>query len=121
MAPAIATGDIVVTRLVHPGAVSPGDVVTFRDPTRSLDLVTHRVMTVRHEGQEFAFVTRGDANAGLEEWRIDEGGTMGRMALRIPGGGYPLHWVTIPWVRGILVVGAGVVLAGISIRRIWAG
>src|SRR5688572_678033 len=68
MEPAIDTGDVVVSRPVHPDQLGPGDVVTFRDPTRSAELVTHRVVEVSRQGDQYAFVTKGDANTATEEW-----------------------------------------------------
>ena len=40
MAPAIHTGDVVLSRLVEAREISVGDVVTFRDPTRDQRLIT---------------------------------------------------------------------------------
>src|SRR5687767_8761046 len=58
MAPAIDTGDIVVTRPVTPDQLGSGDVVTFRDPSRSDALVTHRVVKVTQQGDRYSFVTK---------------------------------------------------------------
>jgi signal peptidase len=121
MAPAIQGGDVVVTRLVRPSAVEPGDVVTFRDPSRHGDLVTHRVIRVRREGDRLAFVTRGDANTGQERWSIDRDGTIGSAAFRVPGAGHVLAWLRMPAVRTAFLVASALVLAALALRRIWSG
>ena len=121
MAPAIQSGDVVVTRLVRPSAVEPGDVVTFRDPSRRGDLVTHRVVQVRREGDRLAIVTRGDANTGEERWSIGRDGTVGSAAFRVPGAGHGLAWLRMPAVRTGLLVASALALAALALRRIWSG
>lgn len=121
MAPAIQAGDVVVTRLVRPSTVEPGDIVTFRDPSRHGDLVTHRVVQALSEGDRLAFVTRGDANTGEERWSITRDGTVGAAAFRLPGAGHLLAWLQMPAVRTSLLVGSALVLAALALRRIWSG
>jgi signal peptidase len=121
MAPAIQSGDVVVTRLARPSAVERGDVITFRDPSRNGQLVTHRVVQVDRQGDRLSFVTRGDANTGQERWSIESDGTIGATAFRVPGAGHPLAWLRVPAVRISLLVGAALVLAAVALRRIWSG
>ena len=121
MAPAIHSGDVVVTRLVMPSKVEPGDVVSFRDPSRQGDLVTHRVVEVRAEGGRLAFVTRGDANTGEERWSIQRDGTIGAAAFRVPGAGHVLGWLRMPAVRTAFLVASALALAALALRRIWSG
>jgi signal peptidase len=121
MAPAVQSGDVVVTRLVRPSAVEPGDVVTFRDPSRRGELVTHRVVQVRPEEDRLAFVTRGDANTGEERWSIGRDGTVGSAAFRVAGAGHVLAWLRVPGVRTGLLVVSAVALAALALRRIWSG
>jgi signal peptidase len=120
MRPAIAAGDLVVTKRSHPAQISEGDIVTFSDHSRRGELVTHRVVRTRDRGGKFAFVTRGDANGGVERWSIDARGALGKFAFRIPKLGYPLSWFTIPGLRLAFVTIAGLILAGTALRRIWA-
>lgn len=121
MAPAIKAGDVVVTTMVGPSDVAVGDVVTFRDPTRSGELVTHRLVRARAEGGSFRFLTRGDANTGTEEWSIEADGKLGSLWFSIPKAGYPLAWAGDPRMRaGLLTVGA-LLLGFAAIRRIWTG
>ncbi|HEV8682132.1 MAG TPA: signal peptidase I [Actinomycetota bacterium] len=121
MAPAIESGDVVVTRLVRPTAAQPGDIVTFQDSSRQGDLVTHRVVEVRRESDRVSFVTRGDANTGEERWSIDSHGTIGATAFRVPAAGHVLAWLRTPTVRMSLLVSAALVLAVLALRRIWSG
>jgi len=120
MSPAIGTGDVVVTRLVHPGSVHVGDVVTFRDPSRNQDLVTHRVVKIQPHGAKIAFETRGDANTGVEDWDIAREGSVGRYHFRIPRIGYALVWVAMPLARIALVMGACLILGFVLLRSVWS-
>lgn len=119
MTPAIATGDVVVTKLVRPTAISVGDVVTFRDASRSGAVVTHRAVEVEREATKVSFVTKGDANGAVEEWSVDAGGEVGKLFLRIPKLGYLLAWATLPGVRTLLVAIAAVLLGIAALRSIW--
>jgi signal peptidase I len=120
MTPAIGVADVIVTRVVHPSVVSIGDVVTFRDPSRNEELVTHRVIDVVQRVDSFSFVTRGDANTGVERWSVHADGTVGRFLFRIPKVGYVLGWIAVPIVRSALMVGAALFLGTAALRRIWA-
>jgi signal peptidase len=121
MAPAIETGDIVMSKLVSPAAIEPGDVVTFRDPSRERVLITHRVLEAKRERGHFSFVTKGDANTGLERWSVASDGTVGRVSLRVPRVGYLLTYFGLPPVRVVLIAVGGLILAVLALRRIWTG
>jgi signal peptidase I len=120
MTPSIGIADVIVTRVVHPAALNIGDVVTFRDPSRNEELVTHRVRDVVQRVDSFSFVTRGDANTGVERWSVHADGTVGRFLFRIPKVGYVLGWVAVPLVRSALMVGAALFLGTSALRRIWS-
>jgi signal peptidase len=119
MAPTIEMGDVAVTRLTRPGSVAAGEVITFRDPSRSQVLVTHRVVSKQRSGDRYSFTTRGDTNNAIERWSIEADGTLGRLVFRVPNIGYGLWWVTAPPVRIALVAGAILILGGVAVRRIW--
>jgi signal peptidase I len=121
MVPTIGSGDLIFTHVVHPDAVSVGDIVTFRDPTRSEELVTHRVVQTGVQGDQVSFVTRGDANTGVEEWAIDREGTVGVLTVRIPRLGRWLSFVSLPPVHVALLVGGAALLAIVLLRRVWSG
>jgi signal peptidase I len=84
MEPTISTGDVVVSRQVSPLDTHPGDVVSFRDPERGGLLVTHRIRSMRRQGDKVVFVTKGDANNSSERWRVGTGDTIGRSLFRLP-------------------------------------
>lgn len=121
MEPAINTGDLIFTRMIVADHAEVGDVVTFKDPSRSGELVTHRVVGIEGQGSSLAFRTRGDSNTGHEDWTIGGDGQVGRYAFRVPGAGYVLSWVADPRIRVFLLIGGAALVAGVLLRRIWAG
>jgi signal peptidase I len=92
MEPALDPGDVVLSAKRSPLDVRPGDVVTFHDPSRDGELVTHRVESMRRDGAMVSFVTKGDANDVSERWSVPADGAIGRAALRVPEVGHVLQW-----------------------------
>lgn len=120
MEPVFGAGDVVVTRTISPTDVGVGDVVTFHDPSRNGELVTHRVLDKADQyAGRIAFKTKGDANTGTEEWLIDRDGRLGRFVLAFPRVGYALAWIGAPYVRLFLLLTGTAVLAFAALRRIW--
>jgi signal peptidase len=70
MRPAIAPGDLVVLKPVDPATIEVGDVITFRAPVGSHELVTHRVVAVSSSAEGLSFRTKGDANALADIWIV---------------------------------------------------
>jgi signal peptidase I len=119
MAPAIETGDVVVTESVSPLAARVGDVVTFVDPEGTGKLFSHRVQSVRAVGDEVAFVTRGDANTSTERWRVPATGSIGHVAYRIPKIGFALAWIDSGLARLALIAIPALLLLWAALVRIW--
>ena len=119
MEPAIGTGDIVVVRKIAPLDAKIGDVVTFRSPDDPGRLVTHRATSIQASGDTVTFVTRGDANTGVERWSIAASGTIGKVEYRIPKLGYVTNRVGSRFGRVAFLVLPALVLAVSELRRIW--
>ncbi len=87
MTPALAVGDIVITRDVSAEEVRVGDIVRF---SRSGEFIIHRVVDIEHsEGQVF-FVTQGDANNVADPPLIGEQ-IQGKVVVVIP----KIGWLSI--------------------------
>jgi signal peptidase I len=119
MTPTIRTGDIVIERPIEPGAARIGDVVTFADPDNKDQLLTHRVRHIKVKGDEYTFITRGDANNTAEKWHIKASGTIGRVTMAIPKLGYILGHQRGPWLRLAFVVIPAMVWACYELVQIW--
>lgn len=119
MEPAIHTGDAVVDEQIAPLDARVGDVVTFKDPSRHGQLVTHRLRSVRPHGGTVSMVTKGDANDAVEHWSVPVGGTIGRVVYRLPSAGRALVAIRGPLGRLLLIALPALGLAGYELRRIW--
>jgi signal peptidase len=119
MTPAIETGDVVVTKPIAPLSARVGDIVTFVDPEGTGKLFSHRVQSVRAVGGDVAFVTRGDANTSTERWRVPAGGSVGKVAYRIPKIGYALSYIDSGPARLALIAIPALLLLWAALMRIW--
>jgi signal peptidase len=120
MAPAIDTGDLVISRSISPTEAKVGEIVMFKDPEDAGRLITHRVRAVQERGGRFYFVTRGDANTGFERWAVPASGTLGTVAYRIPKLGYLVGTVSSGLGHLLLVVLPALILCALGLIRIWA-
>lgn len=120
MTPSIRTGDIVVTRPISPADAHVGDIVTFKDPSGSGKLITHRARAISPHGKVVRFVTRGDANNSFERWSVPADGRIGRVVYRVPAVGYPLTWIGSGLGRIGLIVIPAIVLLVLGMLRIWS-
>jgi signal peptidase len=119
MEPTLGTGDITVVRTIAPLDARPGDIVTFRDPNNSERLITHRVRSMRVQGDRVAFVTRGDANNVSERWRVPVSGEIGRVAYRIPELGWVLMYARRQGLFVLLLGAALALLLILELAAIW--
>ena len=110
MTPAYGVGDVVLDERVAPLTVRPGDVVTFHDPSRDGELVTHRVESMRRSGPVVTFVTKGEANDVAEQWTVPVDGNIGRAVLAVPKVGHVLHWAGTREGKMALIAGPAALL-----------
>lgn len=119
MKPAMSAGDAIVTERIPARDAEHGDVITFTDPSREGRTVTHRVVSVRHNGDRLSFHTRGDANGKGERWTIASDGSVGRVLRVVPEAGHVLNWFRQPSVRFACLTLASLLLAGLVLARVW--
>jgi signal peptidase len=111
MQPAINPGDIVLSAPPEPDVqLSTGTVITFEDPARPGELITHRVESVNPDG---TYSTRGDANSASDSYEVAPDELTGVGRLLVPAVGLPRVWLD----EGRLVVLGGWVIA--SILAVW--
>ena len=119
MEPAIGTGDVIVDQWITPSEARVGDAVSFNDPARGDIALTHRVVELRRRGNRVDFVTRGDANTGVEHWSAPADGRIGRVAYRIPRAGFLMVFTRTPGGRLLFLVIPALVWGAWEIVRIW--
>jgi signal peptidase len=119
MEPTISTGDVVVERQISPLDARLGDIVSFKDPEDASILITHRVQSmVVHDGV-VSLVTKGDANTGVERWKVSADGTIGKVEYHVWHLGYLLAGVRGRLGRLLLVVVPAILLGAYELVRIW--
>jgi signal peptidase len=115
MAPAVHTGDIVVTAPDDPATIAVGDVVRFADPSRRERHILHRVVAVGADGM---LRTAGDANPTVDSAAVSPSNIDGMARLRVPALGLPVIWAgSHPVVAGGFAVALVVALLLLRRRR----
>jgi signal peptidase I len=89
MAPALHTGDIVVTAPADAGDLAVGDVVRFDDPARPQRQILHRVVGTDASGM---IHTAGDANPGADSSPVAVDDIDGVARVQVPALGLPVIW-----------------------------
>jgi signal peptidase len=120
MAPTLPVGSEAILRPVQAERLRVGDVITFKRPDNKRELVTHRIVRIERKGGVRLLVTKGDANALPDAWRVRASGTGWRYAFRIPYAGYLVQGLTLPIARLALLALIGLLLGAAAIRRIWS-
>lgn len=119
MTPSISRGDVLVSDPIAASNAKVGDVVTFDDP-ESEDLITHRVRSITPVGQQLRFVTKGDANQGVEGWQVSSDATIPRLSYRVPKLGYATLTAEDP-ERRLVLIGVLMLAVGAALWRRRAG
>ena len=119
MEPTIHVGDVVIDKKISPLDARPGDVVTFSDPTGRKRLITHRIRSLRVQGNTVRVVTKGDANDAVERWTVPADGRIGRVQLRVWKLGYPLVYAHSRFGLIGLVALPALLICLVELRKIW--
>ena len=91
MQPAINPGDIVLSAPPEDDVrLAAGTVITFEDPVRPGELITHRIDTVNPDG---SYTTRGDANSSADSYEVTTDELTGVGRLLVPAVGLPRVWM----------------------------
>ena len=119
MVPTLPVGSLVIDRDTPPIDLSPGDIVTFKDPQLGEQLVTHRIVQMIHVDNTMDVVTRGDANLSTEQWSAPLSTKLGRVVDDIPQFGRFLLDSETPDARVVEVVLAFLWIAYLVLRWLW--
>jgi signal peptidase I len=99
MTPTIGVGDVVVDRSIAPLDARVG------------------VIRMRALGDSVSYVTRGEANTGVERWSVPEDGRIGRVVYRIPKVGYAANFAGSRLGRLLFLVLPATLLGLAELRR----
>lgn len=118
MEPAVATGDVVVSRPMPAAEALAGQVITFSYPEGEGKLLTHRVKTVSVRNGTARFVTQGDANSGVERWSIPADDSIGVVEHQVPKIGY-LAVGAGSWPGTLALLIPLIVIAALELLSLW--
>lgn len=115
-------GSLLFAQNVPAAELREGEVITYEPPPEAgvEGLVTHRIVSIRENGDRRVFRTAGDANATEDPWRFElEGPEQARALFAIPFAGYPLAALGDRAVR-MVVIGMPALLVAIALLvRMW--
>lgn len=119
MEPAIPTGVLAVLLPANGDELAVGDVVTFHHPLDERAYVTHRIVAIEGDGDGRVFVTKGDANAVPDAWRVRASGTGWRYAFGLPVAGGMIAALSSSPARFALFALPLLALAALALFEIW--
>ena len=125
MIPTFDPGDVVVVRDTDADTLEAGDVITFQPVSDDPRLTTHRVSEVRYGVGGVSYVTQGDNNDAVDLEPITADQVRGEVWYVVPYVGHVSVWMaggTLGWLVnvtavGLLLYGAGFLVAGLVERR----
>ncbi len=109
MAPTFQKGDVVIVK--ETDEIQKNDIISFE---QNHTIVTHRVIEIKEEKGTISFVTKGDANSGIDEEEVKKEEVLGKYVTAIPKLGTILLFLKRPIVLLILffVIGLGYAVSG---------
>lgn len=117
MTPTYPVGSVVFVQPVDPADVRAGDVITFaNDDGRSF--TTHRVVEIEHTPDGRQFVTKGDANRGVDPDPVVDEAVRGRVSFNVPYLGRVRDAIATPWGLSTIASLAALSLASDHIRQL---
>lgn len=119
MSPTIPTGSVVFYRKINANNVKVGDIIVFTKPGQPGVKVTHRVYKIGAGTSGRYFITKGDANATPDDWRVPAVGTGWIAAFHIPVIGYVLYDLESTLARLLLLLVPALLLGAITVHELW--
>ena len=107
MEPLLAAGDLVLVKEAESYEV--GDAVAYRNPRIENQVVLHRIIAREQDG---AYVFQGDNNDFIDPYRANHPDLIGKMWVRVAGGGRVLDKLRDPWVAALVAGGLGLMAIG---------
>lgn len=88
MEPAIAVGDLILTKKVDIGTIEVGDIISFRSKSPQMigRIITHRVVDITYdEHGNILLTTKGDANLSMDAYYVSEQNIIGKVVWQSGG------------------------------------
>lgn len=100
MEPAIETDSLIVVERVDASEVKTGDIISFfsQDPAHGGAVNTHRVVSIEQNGDNWSFVTKGDANQLEDRYVTSSEDLIGKVVFVSHGMGIMVHLLSNPLI-----------------------
>lgn len=112
MSPTLPVGALVIATRAPAAQLGEGDVIVFQRPGRPGTMVVHRIYAVVQTPAGRAFMTKGDANQGPDDWVVAATGDGWRAEYSIARAGFTVGWLHAALSRrgwlGALAIAAAV-------------
>ncbi|WP_270227524.1 signal peptidase I [Coprococcus aceti] len=74
-------GDQTIVKQTDPASIHENDVISFysSDPALSGAVNTHRVVSIETDGNNYRYITKGDANNVVDRYDVDSRDLLGRV------------------------------------------
>lgn len=126
MGPALEVGSFIVDKPVDASTIQAGDIITFHPPGDPGRAITHRVVRVEvgptdspSSEQERYLVTKGDANAAPDAWRVPGRGMVDKVVWQVPLVGYVTMGLETSLARVALLFVPAIMLTTYLLTEIW--
>ena len=120
MRPTFDAGDVVVATPARVSDLRSGDIIVYLAPPPNSAVVSHRIVSVRPDGDSVLVQTRGDANPVADPWTARlPAGTAWRVRYVVPRLGWVLNWLHYGPLRPVILYGCPVLLALCLLVWIW--
>jgi signal peptidase len=93
MSPEFSAGSVVDIKAIEPEKITSGDIITFKDPRNSNNIITHRVVEINKDNKGLEFITKGDANNEKDIDPVPAQNVIGKEKFSIPYLGYILQFI----------------------------
>ena len=93
MQPALKQGSIITIKPAN--SYQAGDIITF-SLSEGQDPITHRLAEIKQEGRKTIYITKGDANRVVDQWKVLESQVKGKVIFHIPYLGYVVDFSRKP-------------------------
>lgn len=117
MEPVIHTGSLVIIK--PESEYKEGEIITFMFNRNDKVPTTHRIVSVRQEGDNTFFLTKGDANENADPREIRERDVIGKVLLSVPYLGYVLDFAKKPLGFAIIIGIPAALVVYEELGKIW--
>ena len=106
MEPAVPTDSLIVVRETELSQIQPDDIISYysEDPQLNGSVNTHRVVSVKHQGENHVFTTKGDANALPDKYPASGKNVLGKVNFMSHSLGTMVNFLSSPIAFVVLIV-----------------